>query len=146
MGNVVVWKPSDSQAYSAKVIMDIFEEAGVPPGVINVVFGDPVMITDTILASPDFSGLHFTGSTHIFKELWKQIGTNIHNYKTYPRIVGETGGKDFIVAHPSAMPSKLPPECCEALLNFKGKNAVLLQELIFLQSLWPEIKAFLLLK
>ena len=78
MGNVVVWKPSDSQVYSAKVIMDIFEEAGIPPGVINVVFGDPVMITDTVLASPDFSGLHFTGSTHIFKDLWKQIGNNIH--------------------------------------------------------------------
>ena len=78
MGNVVVWKPSDSQVYSAKVIMDVFKEAGLPDGVINMVMGDPVMITDTVLASPDFSGLHFTGSTHVFKELWKQIGTNIH--------------------------------------------------------------------
>ena len=107
MGNVVVWKPSDSQVYSAKVIMDIFEEAGVPAGVINVVFGDPIMITNTVLASQDFSGLHFTGSTFIFKELWKQIGNNIHNYKTYPRIVGETGGKDFIIAHKSAVPKQV---------------------------------------
>ena len=107
MGNVVVWKPSDSQVFSAKVIMDVFKEAGVPAGVINVVFGDPVMITNTVLASPDFSGLHFTGSTFIFKELWKQIGNNIHNYKTYPRIVGETGGKDFIVAHKSANPKQV---------------------------------------
>lgn len=106
MGNVVVWKPSDSQIYSAKVIMDVFEEAGVPAGVINVVFGDPVMITNTILESPDFSGLHFTGSTEVFKNLWKQIGNNIHNYKTYPRIVGETGGKDFIVAHKTANQNK----------------------------------------
>ena len=107
MGNVVVWKPSDSQVYSAKVIMDVFNEAGVPPGVINVVFGDPVMITNTVLSSPDFSGLHFTGSTFVFKELWKQIGTNIHNYKTYPRIVGETGGKDFIIAHQTANPKQV---------------------------------------
>ena len=102
MGNVVVWKPSDSQMLSAKIILDVFREAGVPDGVIQVVHGDPVMITDTCLASPDFSGLHFTGSTHVFKDIWKKIGTNIHNYKTYPRIVGETGGKDFIIAHPSA--------------------------------------------
>ncbi|MEH6408702.1 MAG: aldehyde dehydrogenase family protein, partial [Leeuwenhoekiella sp.] len=101
MGNVVVWKPSDSQVYSAKVIMDVFREAGVPAGVINVVMGDPEMITETILASPDFTGIHFTGSTHVFKDIWSKIGTNIHNYKTYPRIVGETGGKDFIIAHPS---------------------------------------------
>jgi len=92
MGNTVVWKPSDSQMYSAKVILDIFKEAGVPAGVINMVMGDPVMITDTVLASPDFSGIHFTGSTHVFKDIWKKIGTNIHNYKTYPRIVGETEG------------------------------------------------------
>ncbi|HEX8576712.1 MAG TPA: aldehyde dehydrogenase family protein, partial [Flavobacterium sp.] len=100
MGNVVIWKPSDSQVFSAKVIIDIFKEAGLPDGVINVVFGDPVMITDTVFASPDFAGVHYTGSTFVFKEIWKKIGSNIHNYKTYPRIVGETGGKDFIIAHP----------------------------------------------
>lgn len=93
MGNVVIWKPSDSQVFSAKIIIDVFKEAGVPDGVINVVFGDPVMITDTILASPDFAGIHYTGSTHVFKDIWAKIGSNIHHYKTYPRIVGETGGK-----------------------------------------------------
>lgn len=102
MGNVVVWKPSDSQVFSAKVIIDVFKEAGLPNGVINVVFGDAIMITDTILASPDFAGIHFTGSTHVFKDIWAKIGNNITTYKTYPRIVGETGGKDFIIAHPSA--------------------------------------------
>lgn len=122
MGNVVVWKPSDSQVYSAKVIMDVFEEAGVPPGVINVVFGDPVMITDTVLASPDFSGLHFTGSTFIFKELWKQIGNNIHHYKTYPRIVGETGGKDFIVAHHTAKPKQVSTAIVRGAFEFQGQE------------------------
>jgi 1-pyrroline-5-carboxylate dehydrogenase len=94
MGNVVIWKPSDSQVFSAKIIIDVFKEAGVPDGVINVVFGDAEMITNTVLASRDFAGVHFTGSTHVFKDIWAKIGTNIHHYKTYPRIVGETGGKD----------------------------------------------------
>ena len=102
MGNVVVWKPSDHQIFSAKVIIDVFREAGLPDGVINAIYGDPVMITETMLTHPDFAGIHFTGSTTVFKNLWKQIGENIHRYKTYPRIVGETGGKDFIIAHPTA--------------------------------------------
>ncbi|GMN10493.1 L-glutamate gamma-semialdehyde dehydrogenase [Croceitalea sp. MTPC9] len=122
MGNVVVWKPSDSQVYSAKVIMDVFKEAGLPDGVINMVMGDPVMITNTVLASPDFSGLHFTGSTHVFKELWKQIGTNIHNYKTYPRIVGETGGKDFIIAHPTAKPQQVATAITRGAFEFQGQK------------------------
>ena len=144
MGNVVVWKPSDSQVYSAKVIMDIFEEAGIPPGVINVVFGDPVMITDTVLASPDFSGLHFTGSTHIFKDLWKQIGNNIHNYKTYPRIVGETGGKDFIVAHPSANAKQVGTGMLRGAFEFQGQKCSAASRAYIPQSLWPDIKAFLI--
>ena len=144
MGNVVVWKPSDSQVYSAKIIMDIFEEAGVPSGVINVVFGDPVMITNTVLASPDFSGLHFTGSTHIFKELWKQVGTNIHNYKTYPRIVGETGGKDFIVAHPSAHAKQVATGMLRGAYEFQGQKCSAASRAYIPQSLWPEIKAFLM--
>jgi 1-pyrroline-5-carboxylate dehydrogenase len=102
MGNVVVWKPSDRQMFSAKVIMDIFEEAGVPTGVINLVSGDPIMISDIALAHPNFAGLHFTGSTEVFKNLWQQIGNNLTNYQNYPRIVGETGGKDFIFAHHTA--------------------------------------------
>ena len=122
MGNVVVWKPSDSQVFSAKVIMDVFKEAGLPDGVINMVMGDPVMITNTVLDSPDFSGLHFTGSTYVFKELWKQIGTNIHNYKTYPRIVGETGGKDFIIAHPTAKPAQVATAITRGAFEFQGQK------------------------
>lgn len=122
MGNVVVWKPSDSQVYSAKIIMDVFKEAGLPGGVINMVMGDPVMITETILVNPDFSGIHFTGSTHVFKELWKQIGNNIHTYKTYPRIVGETGGKDFIIAHPSARPKQVATAITRGAFEFQGQK------------------------
>lgn len=122
MGNVVVWKPSDSQIFSAKVIVDVFKEAGLPDGVINVVYGDPVMITDTVLASPDFAGLHFTGSTFVFKELWKQIGNNIHTYKTYPKIVGETGGKDFILAHPTAKPEQVATAIIRGAFEFQGQK------------------------
>lgn len=122
MGNVVIWKPSDSQIFSAKVIVDVFKEAGVPDGVINVVYGDPVMITKTVLDSPDFSGIHFTGSTFVFKELWKQIGNNIHKYKTYPRIVGETGGKDFIIAHPSAKPQQVATAIVRGAFEFQGQK------------------------
>ena len=122
MGNTVVWKPSDSQIFSAKVIIDIFKEAGVPDGVINVVYGDPVMITDTILESPDFAGVHFTGSTYVFKELWKKIGNNIHTYKTYPKIVGETGGKDFIIAHPSANAKQVATGISRGAFEFQGQK------------------------
>ncbi|WP_298479105.1 L-glutamate gamma-semialdehyde dehydrogenase [uncultured Maribacter sp.] len=122
MGNVVVWKPSDSQIFSAKVIVDVFKEAGLPDGVINVVYGDPVMITDTVLANPDFAGLHFTGSTFVFKELWKQIGNNIHTYKTYPKIVGETGGKDFILAHASAKPAQVATAIVRGAFEFQGQK------------------------
>ena len=140
MGNVVVWKPSDSQIYSAKVIMDVFEEAGVPAGVINVVFGDPVMITDTVLASPDFSGLHFTGSTYVFKELWKQIGNNIHNYKTYPKIVGETGGKDFIVAHKTANPKQVATAITRGAFEFQGQKCSAASRAYVSKSIWKEVK------
>ena len=140
MGNVVVWKPSDSQVYSAKVIMDVFNEAGVPPGVINVVFGDPVMITNTVLASPEFSGLHFTGSTFIFKELWKQIGNNIHNYKTYPRIVGETGGKDFIIAHKSANPKQISTAIVRGAFEFQGQKCSAASRAYIPKNLWSEVK------
>jgi 1-pyrroline-5-carboxylate dehydrogenase len=102
MGNVVLWKPSDHQVYSAKVIMDIFKEAGLPNGVINLVTGDPVMITEIALKNKNLSGIHFTGSTDVFKNLWSKVGANINLYRDYPRIVGETGGKDFIFSHPSA--------------------------------------------
>ena len=102
MGNVVLWKPSDHQVYSAKVIMDVFKEAGLPNGVINLVTGDPEMITEIALKNKNLSGIHFTGSTDVFKSLWSKVGANINLYRDYPRIVGETGGKDFIFSHPSA--------------------------------------------
>ncbi|OAB76129.1 L-glutamate gamma-semialdehyde dehydrogenase [Cochleicola gelatinilyticus] len=144
MGNVVVWKPSDSQVYSAKVILDIFEEAGVPPGVINMVMGDPVMITDTVLASPDFSGIHFTGSTHVFKDIWQKIGTNIHNYKTYPRIVGETGGKDFIVAHKTANPQQVATAIARGAFEFQGQKCSAASRCYISKSIWKDVEKFLL--
>ncbi|WP_298902273.1 L-glutamate gamma-semialdehyde dehydrogenase [uncultured Psychroserpens sp.] len=140
MGNVVVWKPSDSQIFSAKVIMDVFKEAGVPDGVINVVFGDPVMITDTVMDSPDFSGLHFTGSTYIFKELWKKIGNNIHNYKTYPRIVGETGGKDFIIAHKTANPIQVATAISRGAFEFQGQKCSAASRAYVPSNLWETVK------
>lgn len=139
MGNVVLWKPSDSQIFSAKVIVDVFKEAGLPDGVINVVYGDPVMITDTVLASPDFAGLHFTGSTHVFKELWKQIGTNIHSYKTYPRIVGETGGKDFIVAHASANPRQVSTAIVRGSFEFQGQKCSAASRVYLPKSIADEV-------
>ncbi|KAA1245546.1 L-glutamate gamma-semialdehyde dehydrogenase [Aquimarina sp. RZ0] len=144
MGNTVVWKPSDSQIYSAKVIIDIFKEAGVPDGVINVVYGDPVMITDTILASPDFAGIHFTGSTHVFKDIWSKIGTNIHTYKTYPRIVGETGGKDFIVAHPSADAKQVATGISRGAFEFQGQKCSAASRAYIPKSLWSDIEKYLL--
>lgn len=141
MGNVVVWKPSDSQVYSAKVIMDVFKEAGLPNGVINMVMGDPVMITETILSNPDFSGIHFTGSTYVFKELWKQIGNNIHTYKTYPRIVGETGGKDFIIAHPSAKPQQVATAITRGAFEFQGQKCSAASRVYLPKSTADEILA-----
>ncbi len=140
MGNVVVWKPSDSQVFSAKIIIDVFKEAGVPDGVINVVFGDPVMITDTVLASPDFAGIHYTGSTFVFKEIWAKIGTNIHHYKTYPRIVGETGGKDFVVAHPSANVKQVATGIVRGAFEFQGQKCSAASRGYVPQSMWPELK------
>jgi 1-pyrroline-5-carboxylate dehydrogenase len=122
MGNVVVWKPSDHQIFSAKVILDVFREAGVPGGVINAIYGDPVMITETLLSHPDFSGIHYTGSTEVFKGLWKQIGDNIGRYKTYPRIVGETGGKDFIIAHPTARPRQVATAITRGAFELQGQK------------------------
>jgi 1-pyrroline-5-carboxylate dehydrogenase len=140
MGNVVVWKPSDHQAYSAQVIVDLFKEAGLPNGVINVVYGDPVMISDTVLASRDFSGLHFTGSTHVFKNLWKQIGNNIHLYKTYPRIVGETGGKDFIWAHNSSNPLQVATAIVRGSFEYQGQKCSAASRAYIPQSLWEDVK------
>jgi 1-pyrroline-5-carboxylate dehydrogenase len=143
MGNVVVWKPSDHQVYSAQVIVDLFKEAGLPDGVINVVYGDPVMITNTCLSSPDFSGLHFTGSTFVFKELWKQIGTNIHTYKTYPRIVGETGGKDFIWAHNSANPLQVATGITRGAFEYQGQKCSAASRAYIPASIWGDVRQHL---
>tara|TARA_R110001592_G_scaffold72291_3_gene220778 strand:+ start:298 stop:1923 length:1626 start_codon:yes stop_codon:yes gene_type:complete len=140
MGNVVVWKPSDHQVYSAQVIVDLFKEAGLPDGVINVVYGDPVMISDTVLASRDFSGLHFTGSTEVFKNLWKQIGNNIHNYKTYPKIVGETGGKDFIWVHNSSNPIQVATAIVRGSFEYQGQKCSAASRAYIPASLWEEVK------
>ena len=122
MGNTVVWKPSDHQVFSAHILMQIFREAGLPDGVINMVFGDPEMITDTVLESPDFAGIHYTGSTEVFRNIWSKIGNNIKRYRSYPRIVGETGGKDFIVAHPSSHPKEVATGIIRGAFEFQGQK------------------------
>ena len=146
MGNVVVWKPSDHQAYSAQVIVEMFKEAGLPDGVINVIYGDPVMISDTVLDSPDFSGLHFTGSTHVFKNLWKQIGNNIHTYKTYPRIVGETGGKDFIWAHNSSNPLQVATAITRGAFEYQGQKCSAASRAYIPASMWEDVKGHLIIQ
>ena len=122
MGNVVVWKPAESQMYSANVIMKLFKEAGLPDGVINMVVADGPTAGDIIFNHKDFAGLHFTGSTSVFKNLWKTIGNNIDKYRSYPRIVGETGGKDFIVAHPSADPLAVATGISRGAFEFQGQK------------------------
>ncbi len=142
MGNVAIWKPSDSQVYSAQVIMEVFKEAGMPDGVINMVMGDPKMISDVVLEHRDFAGLHFTGSTTVFKNLWKQIGDNIHNYRSYPRIVGETGGKDFILAHPSAKPKQVATAISRGAFEFQGQKCSAASRVYIPKSMWEEVKGY----
>ncbi|NNC82451.1 MAG: L-glutamate gamma-semialdehyde dehydrogenase [Flavobacteriales bacterium] len=122
MGNVVVWKPADSQIYSAQVIMELFQAAGLPDGVVNLIYGDGPMIGDVVFSHADFAGLHFTGSTGVFRHLWKTIGDNIATYRSYPRIVGETGGKDFIVAHPSADVDEVATAISRGAFEFQGQK------------------------
>ena len=141
MGNVVVWKPSDHQVYSANVLMEIFREAGLPDGVINMVFGDPEMITNTVLESPDFAGIHYTGSTSVFRDLWGKIGTNISRYRSYPRIVGETGGKDFIIAHPSSKPKEVATGIIRGAFEFQGQKCSAASRVYLPQSIANEVIA-----
>ncbi|NND95552.1 MAG: L-glutamate gamma-semialdehyde dehydrogenase [Flavobacteriales bacterium] len=122
MGNVVVWKPAESQIYSAQVIMELFQEAGLPDGVVNLIYGSGRMMGDAIFSSADFAGLHFTGSTGVFRQLWQTIGNNIASYKSYPRIVGETGGKDFIVAHPTADIDEVATAISRGAFEFQGQK------------------------
>ncbi len=144
MGNTVVWKPAESQIYSAAVIMEIYEAAGLPPGVINLVFADGPEAGDVIFNHPDFGGLHFTGSTGVFKNVWKTIGENINKYKSFPRIVGETGGKDFVVAHPSAHPKEVAVALSRGAFEFQGQKCSAASRAYIPQSLWEEVKAHLL--
>ena len=122
MGNVIVWKPAESQMYSANVIMKLFKEAGLPDGVINMVVADGPTAGEVVFNHKDFAGLHFTGSTSVFKSLWATIGNNISKYRSYPRIVGETGGKDFIVAHPSANPMAVATGISRGAFEFQGQK------------------------
>jgi 1-pyrroline-5-carboxylate dehydrogenase len=140
MGNVVVWKPADTQVYSAYVIMELFREAGLPDGVINMITVDGPVAGDIVFRHPDFSGLHFTGSTSVFRALWKEIGQNIHLYKTYPRIVGETGGKDFIVAHPSSTVPEVATAISRGAFEFQGQKCSAASRAYIPKSMWPELK------
>lgn len=140
MGNVVVWKPSDSQVYSAQVIMEIFKEAGLPDGVINVIYTPGAETAEKVLAHPDFAGLHFTGSTSVFQGMWKMIGDNIHKYKTYPRIVGETGGKDFVMVHPSANVAAVATALVRGAFEYQGQKCSAASRAYIPKSLWNEVK------
>jgi 1-pyrroline-5-carboxylate dehydrogenase len=140
MGNVVVWKPADSQVYSAQVIMELFKAAGVPDGVINMVTVDGPVAGDVVFQHKDFAGLHFTGSTAVFKHLWKEIGMNLDKYRTYPRIVGETGGKDFIIAHKSAVPAEVATAMSRGAFEFQGQKCSAASRAYIPNNLWPDVK------
>ena len=140
MGNVVVWKPAYTQLYAANVIMQLFKEAGLPPGVINMITVDGPVAGDIIFSHPDFAGIHFTGSTAVFQNIWKTIGTNIHKFKTYPRIVGETGGKDFVLAHPSANTDVVTTALVRGAFEYQGQKCSAASRAYLPKSLWPAIK------
>ena len=144
LGNTIVWKPADSQIYSAAVIMDIFEEAGLPAGVINLIYGDGPMTGDVIFAHRDFAGLHFTGSTGVFQHIWKTIGNNISNYRTYPRIVGETGGKDFVMVHASADAKAVAVGLSRGAFEFQGQKCSAASRAYIPKSLWKDVKKYLI--
>jgi 1-pyrroline-5-carboxylate dehydrogenase len=140
MGNVVVWKPAPTQVYAANVIMKVFIEAGLPAGVINLIYGDGPMAGDVIFSHPDFAGIHFTGSTAVFQTIWKTIGANIHKYKTYPRIVGETGGKDFVLAHSSADADVVGTALIRGAFEYQGQKCSAASRAYIPASLWPAVK------
>ncbi len=144
MGNVVVWKPADTQIYSANLLMRVFKEAGLPDGVINIIYGDGPAIGDVVFNHPDFSGLHFTGSTGVFRHMWKTIGENIAKYRSYPRIVGETGGKDFILAHNSVDQKALVAAIIRGAFEFQGQKCSAASRVYIPQSIWPSVKEDLL--
>ena len=139
MGNVVVWKPADTQIYSASVLMEVFQEAGVPDGVINLIYVDGPAAGEVIFRHPDFAGIHFTGSTGVFRTIWKTIGDNIHCYRSYPRIVVETGGKDFIIVHPSADEKVAATAIVRGAFEYQGLKCSAASRVYIPASLWPAI-------
>ena len=141
MGNVVIWKPASTQVYSAKVIMDLFKEAGLPDGVINLLPSSGSVIGDVVFNHKDFAGLHFTGSTNVFRNLWKTIGNNIAKYKSYPRIVGETGGKDFIIAHKSANPLQVATGISRGAFEYQGQKCSAASRAYIPSNLWEDVKS-----
>ena len=143
LGNVVLWKPSSTQIYSAKIIIDVLKEAGLPDGVINAVYGNAALITEKVLNRKEFSGLHFTGSTNVFNGFWKTIGENISNYNTYPKIVGETGGKDFIVAHMSANPKQVSTAITRGAFEFQGQKCSAASRSYISESIWDAVRKYL---
>ena len=140
MGNVVVWKPAYTQIYAANVLMQVFREAGVPPGVINLIYVDGPVAGDVIFNHPDFAGIHFTGSTPVFQTIWQTIGNNIHKYRSYPRIVGETGGKDFVLAHPSANADVVSTALVRGAFEYQGQKCSAASRAYIPASLWPKVK------
>jgi 1-pyrroline-5-carboxylate dehydrogenase len=142
MGNVVVWKPAYTQIYSANVLMEIFREAGVPDGVINLVYVDGPTTGDIVFKHPDFAGIHFTGSTGVFQTIWKTIGNNIHSYKTYPRIVGETGGKDFIMVHKTANAKAVATAMSRGAFEYQGQKCSAASRAYIPSNLWNEVKGY----
>lgn len=140
MGNVVVWKASDKQIYSAQVIMEVLQEAGLPDGVINLVLTRGAETAKICIEHPDFAGIHFTGSTEVFKSLWKQIGDNIQTHKTYPRIVGETGGKDFVVAHKSSDSKEVATALIRGAFEYQGQKCSAASRAYIAESIWPEVQ------
>ncbi len=141
LGNTVVWKPAMSQIYSAQLIMRIFEEAGLPAGVINLIYTDGPTTGDVVFSHPDFGGLHFTGGTGTFEYLWKTIGNNIGSYKSYPRIVGETGGKDYVMVHPSANPKQVITALSRSAFEYQGQKCSAASRAYIPKSHWEEVKA-----
>ena len=140
MGNVVVWKPAETQVYSAQVIMELFKEAGLPDGVINMITVDGPTAGDIVFSHKEFAGLHFTGSTSVFRSLWKTIGSNLEKYRSYPRIVGETGGKDFVVAHGSANPLEVATALARGAFEFQGQKCSAASRAYIASSIWPAVK------
>jgi 1-pyrroline-5-carboxylate dehydrogenase len=141
MGNTVVWKASKTQVYSARVLMEVFMEAGVPDGVINLVFAPGPVTGDVILNHPSFAGIHYTGSTEVFQGIWRKVGENIQKYKTYPRLVGETGGKDFVIAHPTANVQQLVTALTRGAFEYQGQKCSAISRVYLPSSLWPEIRS-----